>query len=189
MNGIHQFDLLLLQTHAVELLVGALQTLLGLLGFQEILQTFIKIELSLVGGLVSDDRECQPRAGADAEETITRKSHMASPENKQQRVCWRHHVCSGNPRWDSGFLRSSGGRCRIPRREMEHRRSDHKSLETPRLPSCHNGKISTSPLLSQSPSTLIPSPRSSSHSICTTTAAESIHKSVRTWNTNQLFLV
>lgn len=48
MNGIHQFDLLL-QTHAVELLVGALQTLLGLLGFQEILQTVIKIELSLGG--------------------------------------------------------------------------------------------------------------------------------------------
>lgn len=107
MNGIHQFDLL--QTHAVELLVGALQTLLGLLGFQEILQTFIKIELSLGGGgLVSDDRECQPRAGADAEETITRKSHTASPENKQQRVCWRHHVCSGNPRWDSGFCEAAG---------------------------------------------------------------------------------
>lgn len=49
-NGIHQVDLLLLQTHAVELLVGALQTLLGLLGFQEILQTFIKIELSYEGG-------------------------------------------------------------------------------------------------------------------------------------------
>lgn len=49
MNGIHQFDLVLLQTHAVKLLVGALQTLLGLLGFQEILQTFIKIELSLGG--------------------------------------------------------------------------------------------------------------------------------------------
>lgn len=107
MNGIHQFDVLLLQTHAVELLVGALQTLLGLLGFQEILQTFIKIALSLVGGWCQMT-ECQPRAGADAEETITRISHMASPENKQQRVCWRHHVCSGNPCWDSGFCEAVG---------------------------------------------------------------------------------
>lgn len=137
---------------------------------------------------MSDDRVSATCRGRRRRNNNTHKSHGIT--RKQTAACLLE---TSRLQWESmlgfGVLRSGGGRCRIPRREMEHRRSDHKSLETPRLPSCHNGKISTSPLLSQSPSTLIPTPRCSSHSICTTTAAQSIHKSVRTWNTNQLFLV
>lgn len=93
MNG-SQFE-----AHAVELLVGALQTLLGLLGVQEILQTLRKIEFkwgARVGGGVSDDGE------SGAEETMTNNRVT----RKQTAACLfeTSRICV----WIRGFCEAAG---------------------------------------------------------------------------------